>query len=272
MLHTTTALASAAPPESPSPSRVFGLLSWSKRTYATRYAVQRDRFRPGSKANVVNERQLITACRVMDRSAQRRVYDQTVERVYRLILRMVRNADDAFDLTQEVYVRVFNRIDEFRAESSLATWIHRIAVNEALAFLRRRQTQNRHLNSSPAKDEARSVDLKGQDEQLDVQAALDQLSEEDRLILFLRYDQRHDYRAIGELLECAEGTVASRLSRARQRLKEALTDGYSLTEETRAPAHQNDGSGHLRLTGVDAVDRETQELRAKRRAAGGERP
>ncbi|MBK8269354.1 MAG: sigma-70 family RNA polymerase sigma factor [Planctomycetes bacterium] len=220
----------------------------------------------------MDERQLITACRVMDRSAQRRVYDQTVERVYRLILRMVRNADDAFDLTQEVYVRVFTRIDEFRAESSLATWIHRIAVNEALAFLRRRQTQNRHLNSSPAKDEARSVDLKGQDEQLDVQAALDQLSEEDRLILFLRYDQRHDYRAIGELLECAEGTVASRLSGARQRLKEALTDGYSLTEETRAPAHQNDGSGHLRLTGVDAVDRETQELRAKRRAAGGERP
>jgi len=272
MLHTATAQAFATPPKSPSPALALGLSSWSKRTYATRYAVQRDRLRPGSKANAVDERQLITACRAMDRSAQRRLYDQTVERVYRLIFRMVRNADDAFDLTQEVYVRVLTRIDEFRAECSLATWIHRIAVNETLAFLRRRQTQNRHLNSSAGRDEARSAYVLGQDEQLDVQTALDQLSEEDRLILFLRYDQGHDYRAIGELLECAEGTVASRLSRARQRLREALTDGCSFREETRAPSHQNDGSGHFRLTGFDAGDRETQEFGAKRRAAGGERP
>jgi len=255
-----------------SPISRTGLSSLGKRTYRIRPTDRTARDHNLGKAHAVDEQHLISACRSMDQSAQRRLYDETVERVYRLIFRMVRNEDDAFDLTQEVYVRVFTRMGTFRADCSLATWIHRIAVNEVLAFLRRRQTEHRHLGSSGGRDLSRSVACQAQDERLDVQAALDQLSEEDRIILLLRYDQGLDYRSIGQSLECGEGTVASRLNRARQRLRDALATGYVSREETRAPAHQNDGSGHLRLTGVDAGDRETPELGAQRRAAGGERP
>lgn len=208
----------------------------------------------------------------MDRSAQRRLYDQTVERVFRLISRMVGNADDAFDLTQEVYVRVFTQIDKFRAESSLTTWVHRIAVNEALAFLRRKKTEKRHLHFSSNQNLPQPADIQGSDVRLDIHAALNQLSDEDRVILLLRYDQGYDYRTIGELLECAEGTVASRLSRARNRLKETLTAANAPEEEISSQAHQNDGWKHVRLTGDEPGERNTSEFGAKRRAAGGERP
>lgn len=262
----------AASPQTSLCTPDFGLSSCGKRTYATHHEVLRDRRRHQAKANAVEERQLITACRAMDRGAQRRLYDLTVERVYRLILRMVRNDDDALDLTHEVYIRVFTQIDRFRAECSLTTWVHRIAVNEALAFLRRKKTEKRHLNSSNNRDRPQPADIQERDERLDIRAAFDQLSDEDRVILLLRYDQGHDYRSIGELLDCAEGTVASRLSRARNRLKESLTAGYASEEEISSQAHQNDGWQGPRLTRVEPGDRETSEFGTKRHATGGEQP
>ncbi len=221
----------------------------------------------------MDEQQLITACRALDRGAQRQVYDLTVERVYRLILRMVRNADDAFDLTQEVYIRVLTGMDTFRADCALATWVHRIAVNEALAFLRRRQADHRHLDALGGREVTPPLNSHAaEDERLDVQAALDLLAEEDRMILLLRYDQGHDYRAIAELLDCAEGTVASRLTRARQRLRTVLAIGCAGREENQALAHPMDRKARSRLSGADAGAQEIQESAARRRPADGEGP
>ena len=86
-----------------------------------------------------SERQLIDGCRRGDREAQRRLYEETSQKIYRLMLRMTRHSDDAFDLTQEAYVRALSQIDQFDARSSLTTWLYRIAVNQALQFLRRRE-------------------------------------------------------------------------------------------------------------------------------------
>ena len=92
----------------------------------------------------MTERELVELCRRGDRQAQRALYDQTAEAIYRLALRMTRNADDAFDVAQDTYVRAFTRIEQFDGRSSLATWLHRIAVNEALQLLRRRKNEQHH--------------------------------------------------------------------------------------------------------------------------------
>lgn len=230
----------------------------------------RDRRRE-SEMKETDERQLIAACQALDHDAQRRVYELTVDRVYRLVHRMVRNADDAFDLTQEIYVRVFTRINRFRADCSLTTWVYRIAVNEALAFMRRNRTEDRYLRFSGGSDLDPPVDASREDVRMDVQAALDQLVQEERTILLLRYDQGLDYRAIAQAVQCPEGTVASRLNRARQRLRAVLSKGHAAREENQPLAHPNDGKARFRLSGADTCAQQIPETSggAHRAAADG---
>jgi RNA polymerase sigma-70 factor (ECF subfamily) len=182
------------------------------------------------------ERELVEGCRRQDRSAQRQLYDLTSEKIHRLMLRMTRNAEDAFDLTQDAYVRAFTQIDQFDGRSSVATWIYRIAVNQALQFLRRARTGRAKL------DDVRQVASEGVDDQryvtqFDVRGALAALDPDEQAILLLRYHEGHSYGQIASILECAEGTVASRLNRARQKLKDCLSASYGPPEENEPAGH-----------------------------------
>lgn len=201
---------------------------------------------------MINERELVARCRNGDREAQRLVYADTCERIYRLLLRMTRNADDAFDLSQDTYVRAFERMDRFDGRSSLATWLYRIAVNEALQFLRRSKSTRAHLQAatvaSHAADNGEQIVAR-----LDVNAALDTADPEDRAILLLRYQQGLDYRAISGVLECAEGTVASRLNRARGRLAQLLGGEYASSEEPKVAVHPKGTGNAVRTPGGRAA-------------------
>ena len=205
------------------------------------------------------ERDLIRQCREGDAQAQRELYDLTVERIYRLLLRLTRNEQDAFDLSQEAYLRAFTKLDEFGGRSSFATWVYRIAVNEALQFLRRENRgQGRRRasgDSAPADPAARPrasdyapdqrMDSGAEDRtisRLDLNDALDDLAPIERSILLLRYQEGLDYRAIAEITGCPEGTVASRLNRARSRLREKLAAGYGPSEGIAAEVHPIKGS------------------------------
>ena len=182
------------------------------------------------------ERELVEACRRQDRSAQRQLYELTSEKIYRLMLRMTRNADDAFDLTQDAYVRVFTQIEQFDGRSSLATWVYRIAVNLALQFLRRARTGREKLDIVRQTARASSNDQR-HITRIDVRGALAALDADEQAILLLRYHEGHSYQEIAEVLECAEGTVASRLNRARQKLKDRLSASYGPSEENTAAGH-----------------------------------
>ncbi len=200
------------------------------------------------------ERDLIRQCREGDAQAQRELYDLTVERIYRLLLRLTRNEQDAFDLSQETYLRVFTKLDDFGGRSSFATWVYRIAVNEALQFLRRenRGQSRRQATGDPAARPRASdyasdqrMDSGAEDRtisRLDLNDALDDLAPIERSILLLRYQEGLDYRAIAEITGCPEGTVASRLNRARSRLREKLAAGYGPSEGIAAEVHPIKGS------------------------------
>lgn len=188
---------------------------------------------------MIDERELVARCRKGDRDAQQEIYVRTSERIYRLLLRMTHNADDAFDLAQDTYLRAFARMARFDGRSSLATWLYRIAVNEALQFLRRSERVRKNLQAEAVQDRM-TDDGERIIARLDVEEALTTLSPDDRAILLLRYQEGQDYRQIAQVLQCAEGTVASRLNRARGRLAQLLGSDYASTEEVKAPVHPKD--------------------------------
>ena len=185
----------------------------------------------------MTEQELVQRCRDGDRDAQRALYDRTSQRIYRLLLRMTGREDRAADLAQETYLRAFAQIQDFDGRAAVATWLYRIAVNEGLQFLRRLQRE-RQRSSPPARprsglptEVATADPVDPLIARLDVSAALLALSPDDRAVLLLRYQEGLDYRRMATALDCAAGTVASRLHRARARLGQLLQGGYSDREE-----------------------------------------
>ncbi|MEK7730641.1 MAG: RNA polymerase sigma factor, partial [Planctomycetota bacterium] len=122
------------------------------------------------------------------------------------------------------------------------TWLHRIAVNEALQYLRRAQTLRRKSIRLWRTDRAATTRRRRDASEavtgrLDVEDALAQLPPDDRAIVLLRYQEGLDYRTIAEVTGFPEGTVASRLNRARERLRNILKQGYASVEENRVVVH-----------------------------------
>lgn len=187
----------------------------------------------------VTDAELIKGCKRGDREAQHELYVHTSDKIYRLLLRMTRNPDAAFDLAQDAYLRAFSRIEQFNGDSSLGTWLYRIAVNEALQFMRRRDTLPLLSEASPLEASTPNEGERNTT-RMDVKAALDLLDTRDRTILILRYQEGLDYREIAEVLDCAAGTVASRLNRARDRLRQVLGGGYGTSEEMANAKHLTD--------------------------------
>lgn len=187
----------------------------------------------------MTERDMVRGCREGNREAQQELYDRTCERIYRLLLRMTASPDDAFDLVQETYLRAFTRIDRFDGRSAVSTWLYRVAVNEALQFLRRAGRSRENVPQVAPESHVES-DLERSEVKIDVNDALAELAPSDRAILLLRYQEGLDYRAMSEILECAAGTVASRLNRARNALRGILQKGYALEEDADHGEHPND--------------------------------
>ena len=141
------------------------------------------------------------------------------KRVYNLALRYTNNEADAADISQEVFLRVYRALPDFKEESSVTTWVYRITVNTAID-LTRKKTRRRENGKSCA------FFLEMQYEKTELReaigAAIAGLSEEHRKIIVMRDVDGMSYGEIGEILSLGEGTVKSRLFRARDRLRAVL--------------------------------------------------
>lgn len=162
----------------------------------------------------------IEGCQQGDQVAQRRLYEASNQNVYRLMVRMV-GLQDAADLTQQVFLQVFRRLGQFSGRATIGTWIYRVAVNEALQHLRR--SKHSHVQTleqepmDPSPDSCVNVD----DKEL-VEQALGRLEPDLRAAFLLREVEGLTYSEIAEALKIPEGTVGSRLNRARRDLKQHL--------------------------------------------------
>jgi RNA polymerase sigma-70 factor, ECF subfamily len=160
-------------------------------------------------------------CARGDRQAQRALYERHSDRVYRLLCRMCGNTEDALDLAQDTFVRVFEKINTFDGASSLMTWIYRIAVNESLQF-RRRENRRGSILLRLARDRRDERTTSPEHAGNEVLDALVRLPEAERVLLTLRYAESLSYEEMAKVLGKPAGTIASGLNRARQMLRQIL--------------------------------------------------
>lgn len=183
------------------------------------------------------DREVVEAVLAGDPSAYRFLVERYQGRVYAMLCGMVRDREEARDLTQDTFVRAFHNLDRFRLESSFYTWLYRIAMNLAI-------DHGRKASRVKATEFDDGVAAKGVDGVLDpghntlnparalerkrlharIHAALEELSPEHRQIILLREVEGLSYKEISDVLELPEGTVMSRLFYARKKLQTALKD------------------------------------------------
>jgi RNA polymerase sigma-70 factor (ECF subfamily) len=151
------------------------------------------------------------------------LYREHVGRVHALCLRMARDRSEAEELTQETFVRVWERLASFRGESAFSTWLHRVTVNVVVAAMRRRGRWRKRFSDEEPGDVgvARPAFSEGGD--LDLERAIATLSPRARLVFLLHDVEGYQHREIAELLGLAVGTSKAHLHRARLLLREELS-------------------------------------------------
>lgn len=182
---------------------------------------------------MIEEKDLIRRAGQGDSDAFRQLVEIYQAPVYRLALRMCGgDAALAEDAAQEAFLAAWRGLPRFRGDSRFSTWLYRLTTNAAIDWLRR---EKRHRGMDDVTELELPDDGPGpqdQAEQAEAQQAvcraLGQLSEEHRQVLLLRYMQELDYAEIAAALEISEGTVKSRISRAKMRLRELLDGSGNL--------------------------------------------
>jgi len=182
-----------------------------------------------------NEKYLLQLAKKGDVEAFEQLVDKFQKKVFNIALRMIGNYDDASELTQEVFIKIYRSIGSFKEESQLSTWIYRIATNVCLDELRKRKIKwirsideeiqgedGEYLmqieDSSPTPDKV----LENKSLKEAINEAVGSLPEKQRLIIILRDMQGFSYEEISSIINKPVGTVKSRINRARLQLKEIL--------------------------------------------------
>jgi len=160
-------------------------------------------------------------------------YDELVKRyhdkIYGLAYRMLGNVQDADDTTQESFFEAYKSLKSFQHRSKFSTWLYRVAINTCQQFIRKNKSRRRAIAGFEEKVKQMAVSpktpdylaLKKERNQL-IQSAIDHLPEKQKTVVVLFYMQHLKYREIAELLDCSEGTVASRLNTALKNLRPKL--------------------------------------------------
>lgn len=165
---------------------------------------------------------VICRAAVGDRDAQRLLYEHFGGRVFRTVQRIV-GESDAADVMQDAFLHLFEKLPSFRHESQFSTWLHRLVVNEALQHLRRRGRHVMKAHPLPRQEIASSDRLSFYSELAEVlRFAMERIEPELRLIFQLKEVDELSYAQIGEIVGIPEGTVGSRLNRARRELRDQM--------------------------------------------------
>ena len=179
--------------------------------------------RPAARDGAVDDSELIAGARAGDRMAAHRLYERHAPRVYRLLFRSVGDEQLAREYTQDTFVRVFQRLDQYRGESAFSTWLHAVAMSMLFTGLRRvkrLRTREREL----AMAESHPAPAVGGDPHLRdrLQTELERLPLRLRVPVVMHDVEGFTHREIAQTLGIPEGTSKARLAEARTRLREAL--------------------------------------------------
>ncbi len=173
---------------------------------------------------MVSETVLISLAKKGDANAFRQLVEQQEQQVRATIIGMVGNVPEAEEIAQEVFIRFYKALHQFKGTAALSTYLSRIAINLSLNEIKRKQNKRRWLSSSKIEDLSMKADNSVKPERYDDREAIHQmlnlLEPEFRAVIVLRLIDGYSLMETSEILDIPQGTVASRLSRAQQKLKE----------------------------------------------------
>jgi len=191
-----------------------------------------------------NEKHLLESAKKGDIEAFEKLIETHEKKVFNIALRMMGNSEDAKDMAQETFIRVYRSLGDFKEQSSLSTWIYRITTNICLDELRKRKNKkvlyiddNIKSDDGEIKRDIVSDDLTPEEKverdeiKRMLNSAINDLSDEHRTVIILRDIQGFSYKEISDITNCPEGTVKSRICRARQALKEILVSKRELFKD-----------------------------------------
>ena len=184
-----------------------------------------------------SDRELVRESRDGDREAFRELVERYQRRILSVATGMVRNRDDALELTQETFVKAFENLGKFKGESSFYTWLYRIVVNLAIDSRRKDRRQptisladrpsggedleanlpDQELSNPYEKTRAREIGRR-------VNEAIEELTPDHKAVILLREVEGLSYEDISRVMQCSKGTVMSRLHYARKKLQDKLRD------------------------------------------------
>lgn len=175
---------------------------------------------------MINEDKIREVCAKNRERGFKMLMDRFQEPIYWYIRRLVVSHEDAEDIIQEVFIRIFRHLDQFRYESSLSTWIYRIATNESLRFLNSRkeeavsaeEVQEELINKLKASE---YVDYENE-LAVKFQEAILSLPEKQRIVFNLRYYDELEYDAINRITGCSVDTLKVNYHYAKEKIKEYI--------------------------------------------------
>lgn len=173
----------------------------------------------------MDDRKLVQRVKDGDPAAERALYDAHVDRVYGLAYRMTGDETLARDLTQDAFVRAFDRIDSFRGDSALSTWLHTVTTSVVLNGLRKvRRIREREADLDYARGTAQQDQRAEPDLRDRLHAAIAGLPDGYRKVFVMHDVEGYTHQEIARALGVAEGTSKAQLSRARAKLRVELAD------------------------------------------------
>lgn len=190
---------------------------------------------PKISKNTQEDRILVADAKKGDNKAFAALLKKYRKPVYYMLLKMVKNADDAEDLTQEAFAKAFNSIDKFDSKYAFSTWLFRIATNNCIDFIRKKRVQTVSIDQPVEGEDGSNMRFDVKDENLDpnqrmlkkqrkqyLNMAIERLPEKYRTLVELRYFQELSYEEVAKELQIPLGTVKAQLFRARELLSQEL--------------------------------------------------
>ena len=192
---------------------------------------------------VLNERNLIERLKNGDEAAFKEIVESSQGLVYNTALGIVQNPEDAEDVTQEVFVQLYESIKSFKGESKLSTWLYRIAVSKAMDHLRKKKRKkrfayvqslfgaNEELVHDPPDFVHPGVSLDNKEKAKELFKAIDQLPAKQKIAFTLNRIESLSYQEISEIMKLSVASVESLLHRARKNLRRNLETYYLQNEK-----------------------------------------
>ncbi len=175
------------------------------------------------------DEQLVDAFRNGDEKAFTVIMFRYKHRLTRLAWSVVHNEDDAMDIVQESFIKVYRKLHSFQGTSKLYTWLYRIVMNHSIDYVRKRPSAvivpvDEMLHEPASKDKSMRPDINLLNKELNkkIFEAVDKLPEKQKKAVILREVEDLSYNEIAEIMSCTVGTVMSRLYYAREKLREIL--------------------------------------------------